>query len=208
VQEVEFYGVSRDAAVDWLQQWGTSITFGCEVPFPSPLQCDAVPDGVRFAVISAAGGHITCLGELYLEVDGERLEAEAVAAVAVTRVSKAPARPLLSEREILRALKNALRCARTHATIRTHCCQHSQDLHMFCSKAPCSKSYIGAARLAKSQCGHEYLKLLDAVSFSNHMRDQPTRRTWHAGTRRKMRRACKWAAGSRPSCQAPLGSCL
>ena len=111
LQAVEFVGISQDAAIDWLQQWGTSITFGCEVPFPSPLQCDPVPDGVRFAVISAAGGNITSLGELYLEVDGERLEAEQIASVAVTRVSKTPERALPGEREILKTLKNALRCA-------------------------------------------------------------------------------------------------
>ena len=110
VQAVEFVGITQDAAIDWLQQWGTSITFGCEMPFPSPLQCDPVPDGVRFAVISAAGGRITSLGEIYLEVDGERMEAEQIASVAVTRVSKTPDRALPSEREILKALKNALRC--------------------------------------------------------------------------------------------------
>jgi hypothetical protein len=78
MQEVQFEGITKDAAVDWLQQWGTSITFGCEMPFPSPLQCDQVPDGVRFAVITARGGRVSSLGELYLEIDPERLESEQV----------------------------------------------------------------------------------------------------------------------------------
>ena len=101
---------TRDVAVDWLQQWGTTITFGCEVPFPAPLQCDPVPDGVRIGVITAAGGNVSMIGELFLEIDDDRLE-ENVVAVAVTRVSKTPDRALPGEREVLRTLKNAIKCA-------------------------------------------------------------------------------------------------
>lgn len=101
---------SRDVAVDWLQQWGTTIAFGCEVPFPAPLQCDPVPDGVRIGVISASGGSVSLVGELFLEVDDDRLEAESVVAVAVTRVSKTPDTALPGERAVLKTLKNALKC--------------------------------------------------------------------------------------------------
>lgn len=101
---------SRDVAVDWLQQWGTTIAFGCEMPFPAPLQCDPVPDGVRIGVISASSNNITLVGELFLEVDDDRLETEGVVAVAVTRVSKSPDAALPGERVVLKTLKNALKC--------------------------------------------------------------------------------------------------
>jgi hypothetical protein len=99
-----------ESAVDWLQQWGSTITFGCEVPFPTPLQCDHVARGVRIAFISTAGGRISVLGELYLEVDVPSMEEEQMARVCVTRVALAPEQRLPGEKNVLRALRNALRC--------------------------------------------------------------------------------------------------
>jgi hypothetical protein len=110
VQEVEIMVMSKDAAVDWLQQWGTTITFGSEMPFPAPLQCDPVDDGVRIAVINASRGTVTSIGELYLEVDDERWHEEGVASVVVTRVSISPDSPLPGEGAVLKALQNALKC--------------------------------------------------------------------------------------------------
>ena len=111
MQEVEIAVSSKEAAVDWLQQWGTTIAFGCEVPFPAPLQADPVQDGVRMAVISVPRGVVTVVGELYLEVDDARLQSDGVASVIVTRVSKTPEMALPGEREVLRTLQNALRCS-------------------------------------------------------------------------------------------------
>lgn len=110
LQEVEIEEASLEAAVDWLQQWGTTIAFGCEVPFPAPLQADAVEDGVRLAFISVPGGVVTVIGELYLEIDGRRIEADGIASVCVTRVSNNPEQALPGEKEVLRALRNALKC--------------------------------------------------------------------------------------------------
>jgi hypothetical protein len=111
VQDFDLYVGSMDAAVDWLQQWGNTITFGCEIPFPTPLQCDSVFRGVRLAFISTAGGQISTLGELYLEVDAARTAQDNTARVCVTRVARTPERALPGEKSILRALRNALRCA-------------------------------------------------------------------------------------------------
>ena len=110
MQELQFEGIAPDVAIDWLQQWGTSITFGCENPFPSPLQCDPVPEGVRFAAIDVHEGTVCCVGELYLEVDVNRLQEEQVASVMVTRVSKTPEYGMPGESAILKTLKNALGC--------------------------------------------------------------------------------------------------
>jgi hypothetical protein len=101
----------KEAAVDWLQQWGTTIAFGCEVPFPAPLQCDRVEDGVRIGVISTAGGSVSLVGELFLEIDADRLVPDQVVSIAVTRVSKTPDFTLPGEREILRTLRHAIRYA-------------------------------------------------------------------------------------------------
>jgi hypothetical protein len=108
LQELQL-GVSEDEAIDWLQQWGTTIAFGCEVPFPAPLQCDRVEDGVRIGVISTAGGSVSLLGEIFLEIDADRLESDEMVSIAVTRVSKAPDVPLPGERELLRTLRHAIK---------------------------------------------------------------------------------------------------
>lgn len=100
---------SSEAAVDWLQQWGSTFAFGCEMPFRTPLQVDRVPAGVRIAFISVARGSVASLGALYLEVDEGAYARDGVARVAVTRVSPAPDAPLPGESLVLRTLRSALR---------------------------------------------------------------------------------------------------
>jgi hypothetical protein len=49
---------SEEQGVYWLQQWGNSFTFGCEAPFQTPLQCDAIEHGLRIAFISVSRGNV------------------------------------------------------------------------------------------------------------------------------------------------------
>lgn len=48
----------EEQAVYWLQQWGNSFTFGCETPFQTPLQCDAIEHGLQIAFISVSRGAV------------------------------------------------------------------------------------------------------------------------------------------------------
>eukprot|EP01025_Chloroclados_australasicus_P017289 TRINITY_DN1879_c0_g1_i1.p1 TRINITY_DN1879_c0_g1~~TRINITY_DN1879_c0_g1_i1.p1 ORF type:complete len:189 (-),score=24.03 TRINITY_DN1879_c0_g1_i1:332-898(-) len=101
--------VSYECAVDWVQQWGSTITFGCEMPFLTPLQIDPVPAGIRIAFIGTRNGAVQSLGDLYIEVDQDDMLRENVARVNVTRVAKEPEYMLPGEGRVLDALRNALK---------------------------------------------------------------------------------------------------